>query len=99
MLALVRRLAELREELPALQTGAQKTLEAGPGVLAWLRGGADDRLLAAVNFAPEAVALQVEGVLPARAGLLLSTDPDRACGVVEPGALVLGPAEGVLLRP
>ncbi len=68
-------------------------------MLAWLRGGPEDPLLAAVNFTSEAVALRLGDVLPARAALLLSTDPDRASGEVEPAGLVLGPAEGVLLRP
>ncbi len=98
MLTLVRRLAAARARLGALQTGAQRSLEAGSGVLAWLREDADDRVLAAVNFTRAPVALQVDAGLPAQAELLLSTDPDRRTGAVEPGALVLGPAEGVLLR-
>ena len=49
-LTLFRRLAALRRELPELQSGTQRTVEAGPDVLAWLR---DERILVAVNFAGE----------------------------------------------
>ena len=42
-LTLFRRLAALRRELPALQSGTQRTVEAGPDVLAWLRDERDPR--------------------------------------------------------
>src|SRR5919198_4771337 len=50
-LALTRRLAALRRATPALQTGAQRSVEAGDDVLAWVRELDGDRLLAAMNFA------------------------------------------------
>ena len=50
-LALFRRAAALRAATPALQTGAQRMLDAGESVLAWLREEAGDRLVVALNFA------------------------------------------------
>jgi alpha-glucosidase len=94
-LALFRRAAALRAATPALQTGAQRMLDAGDSVLAWLREDADDRLLVALNFATDDMALR----LPAEATLVLSTDPDRAEGELPPaGVLELGPEEAVVLR-
>jgi alpha-glucosidase len=93
-LALFRRLAALRAATPALQTGTQRMLDTGDGVLAWQREDTDDRLLVAVNFATEATAL----ALPSEATVMLSTDPDRTEGAVQPAALELSPGEGVLLR-
>jgi alpha-glucosidase len=97
-LALVRRLAALRAQTPALQLGDQQMLEAGSEVLAWLREGDGDRLLAAVNFASVRVPLKLPGELPGRAALLLSSDPDRAEGDVELGGFQLAPSEAVILR-
>jgi alpha-glucosidase len=82
-LTLFRRLAKLRRELPALQSGTQRRLEAGPDVLAWQR---DDELLAAVNFAGEPRPLEWRGTP------LVSSDPDRG---ERDG---LGPHEAVILR-
>ena len=89
-LSLVRRLAALRDGSPTLQTGRQRMVDAGPGVLAWLREDDDDRLLAAVNFTAEPRALPVDG----EATLLVSTDPGRPPG----RDAELGPDEAVLLR-
>jgi alpha-glucosidase len=82
-LSFVRQLAALRAATPELQDGAQRLLDAAPGVLAWTRG---ERVLAAVNFTGE------PAPLPANGALLLSTDPDRA-----EEATGLGPHEAVLL--
>jgi alpha-glucosidase len=90
MLTLVRRLGALRRGAPALQTGSQHLLDAGPDVLAWLRADGDDRVVAAVNFAAAPSALR----LPAST-LVLSTDPDRA-DLAEPA---LASGETVLVRP
>jgi alpha-glucosidase len=81
-LSLFRRAAALRRELPELQSGSQRTVEAGPDVLGWLR---DERIHVAVNFAGEARPLEAQGTL------LLSSDPD---GTGER----LGPHEAVILR-
>ena len=50
---------------------------AGPAVLAWRREDDHERVLAAVNFAPEALPLGLEPDEGAEATLLLSSDPDR----------------------
>ena len=93
-LSLVRRLAALRAATPALQTGAQRSVEAGADVLAWIREDDGDRFLTAVNFAPLPVALDLAG----QARLVLSTDPDRVNSDVELADLTLRGNEGVLLR-
>jgi alpha-glucosidase len=90
-LSFARRVAALRAATPALQLGAQRTLDAAPDVLAWERG--DGELLVAVNFAAEPRPLGLTG----GATLVLSSDPDRAEGEVALGDLVLAPGEGVLL--
>ena len=87
-LSLVRRLAAVRAEEPALQTGDQHALDLGHAVLAWTRG---DAFLAAVNFAAE----PVEVAPPEGATLVLSTDAERTDDA-PPGTL--GPSEAVLLR-
>jgi alpha-glucosidase len=91
-------MAALRTQTPALQLGTQRMLESGADVLAWLREGDGDRLLAAVNFAPNAVRLLLPTELPRRATLLLSTDPNRGDADVDLGGFTLGPSEAVLLR-
>jgi alpha-glucosidase len=98
-LTLVRRLAAVRRRTAALQTGAQRFVDAGADVLAWLREDEGERLLAAVNFAVVPSRLAVRRELRAdRATLVLSTDPDRAEGEVDVDPLTLGPSEAVLLR-
>jgi len=86
-LSLFRRLAALRRELPALQGGTQRTVEAGSDVLAWLR---DEQLLVAVNFAAAPQPLETAGTI------LVSSDPDRAEGRSDD--IVLGPVEAVIVR-
>ncbi|MEA2289710.1 MAG: alpha-glucosidase [Solirubrobacteraceae bacterium] len=97
-LSLTRRLAALRAATPALQMGAQRSLDAGRDVLAWLREDDGERLLAAVNFAGEPVDAELPSELRGRARLVISTDADRADGDVDLGALSLAPSEAVLLR-
>jgi alpha-glucosidase len=94
----VRRLAALRRRTPALQTGTQRCVEAGADVLAWLREGESDRLLAAVNFATEPVPLRLALDLAPNATLVVSTDSDRTEDSVDHHRFTLGPSEGVLLR-
>ena len=97
-LSLLRRLAALRARTPALQTGTQRMLQAGPDVFAWLREGDDDRLFAAVNFATTPAALSPPAELPQGATLLLSSDADRADGDIDLSGFALGPSEGIILR-
>jgi alpha-glucosidase len=89
-LNLVRRLAALRRDTPVLETGAQRSLDAGPEILAWLRSDDAARLLCAVNFATTAVPFDAG----ARGTLLLSTDSDRRGRHVE----ALAPAEAVIVQ-
>jgi alpha-glucosidase len=98
-LALTRRLAALREQTPALQTGEQRTVDAGADVLAWLREGDGDRLLAAINFAVTATPLALAPE-PRRAPatLLVSTDPDRPDGALDLATVTLAPGEALLVR-
>jgi alpha-glucosidase len=90
-LTLARRLAVLRRETPALQLGSQRTVDLGADVLAWVREDGAERLLCAVNFAPEPVAIAASG------RLVLSSDPDRG-GRDEPlDELRLAAGEAVIL--
>ena len=89
-LSLYRRLASLRAATPALQTGAQRTLDAGQDVLAWVREESGERVLAAVNFGAGPAPLPLD----APATLLLSSDPDRREG---DAGLELRPREAVLV--
>jgi len=82
-LSLFRRLADLRRATPALVHGDQRTVEAGPDVLAWIRG---EEILAAVNFAAEPRPLELRGEV------VLSSDPDRG------DRDGLGPDEAVIMR-
>ncbi len=81
---LVRRLAAS----PALQTGGQRTLDAGADVLAWVRAGDGERLLVAINFSPAPQALRVSAAVGADA-----TPGDRA----RPGSRFTGILAGVYL--
>ena len=94
-LALYRRLGRLRRATPALQSGGQHSIEAGPDVLAWERERDGERWVAAVNFATRPAAL---GGVDGAGRLELSTDPDRPEGDVALAGLALGPGEGVLVR-
>jgi hypothetical protein len=89
-LQFVRRLLELRAREPALQGAPQRSIDAGPGVFCYLR---EPDLLVALNFTSERAMLD-----PSEAATLLSTDPARELGEVDPGALLLGPDEGIILR-
>jgi alpha-glucosidase len=100
-LSLVRRLGALRAASPALQSGRQRMLDAGPGVLAWLRTTSTEHLLAAVNFTTEPRRLPEDALPTGEWSLIVSTDPERpersATGDV-PDGLTLQPDEAVLVR-
>jgi alpha-glucosidase len=97
-LSLYRRLAALRAATGALQSGDQRTLDAGPDVLAWRREDEGDRLFAAMNFAPAPVPLVPAEDFGTEASLLISSDPDRPEGETALAGFSLGPSEAVLLR-
>jgi alpha-glucosidase len=96
-LSLARRLAAVRRASPALQTGAQRAVDAGRDVLAWVREDGEERLLAAVSFAGAATALEPPRDLPPTGALVISTDPDRELGDVRLDGLELAAGEGVLV--
>jgi alpha-glucosidase len=97
--SLARRLAWLRRSEPMLRGGEQRTIDAGPDLLAWLRLGDDgEALLAIVNFAAEPRAFACPPDLPATGVLELSTAPDREPGDVRLADLRLAPNEGQLVR-
>jgi alpha-glucosidase len=73
-LALARRLGRLRRDEAVLQGGEQRTVDAGPDLLCWLRELGPERMLALVNFADA----PRTGTLPATGRIVLSSDPDRA---------------------
>ena len=83
----------LRRETPALQAGAQRFVDAGADVLAWVRGGTASDCSALSTSRP----LRARVAVGDESLLVLSTDPGRAETAVEP-VLTLGPGEALLLR-
>ena len=101
-LHLTRRIAALRRAEPALRTGTQRTVNAGPEVLAWLREDEDAGFLVAMSFAVVPVPL---GLPPGavKGTVVLDTAATTALpeGEATPqdlGALVLPPGGAVLIR-
>jgi alpha-glucosidase len=88
-LEFVRRLLGLRAHSDALQRGAQRSLDAGEHVYAYVREAPGETLLVALNFTSSPQPLELDG----EATLLLSTDPARD----DLGARELGPDEGVIV--
>ncbi|MCW3004511.1 MAG: alpha amylase catalytic region [Conexibacter sp.] len=98
-LALARRLAWLRREEPVLQSGEQRSVDAGPDLLAWVRIGDDGRrLLAVVNFAAQERVLSPPADLAVSGRLELSTDPARTETELDLARLRLAPSEAILVR-
>ena len=89
-LEFVRRLLALRSDTPALQGGAQRSLDAAAGLFCFVR----DDVLVALNFTSERVALGLDG----EAAVVLSTDPARGPGPVDLSSLTLGPDEGLVMN-
>jgi alpha-glucosidase len=90
--SLYRRLIRRRHDSAALQHGLEVLLDSTPeDVLAYTREADGERLLIAINFAPE------ETPLAARGRLELSTDPARPPDGPALDGLVLRPDEGVLI--
>jgi alpha-glucosidase len=99
--SLARRLAWLRRSEPALQAGGQRTVDAGPDVLAWVRsldGG--PAWVAVVNFAAGERSVSRPGDVPERGVLEVSTVHGRAeeGSEVDLDGLRLAPGEAVLVR-
>jgi alpha-glucosidase len=96
-LSLVRRLARLRAAAPALRVGAQRTLDAANGVLAWMRVSDGDRVLGAMNFTSNPIAAELRG-MTGTGTLLVSSDPARSGASIDLPTLTLAPSEALLLR-
>ena len=62
LLSLYRRLLGLRRRHPALHSGAYETLEVQGGVLAYARSWGGERMVVAVNLAPERQEVLLDGV-------------------------------------
>lgn len=105
MLALTRALLSLRRAIPALHRGAHQPLDGIPDeVVAFVRHHQGDRLLTALNFAPEARSLLTSSPpirfpdgLPERGTVLLSTRLDRT-GMEELRGFTLRPHEGCVIQ-
>ena len=105
-LHLTRRVAALRRGSSALASGSQRTVGAGPEVLAWVREGEGEgqRYLALLSFAAAECRPALEAGLPEVGTVLLRTAPgwsaegDAPVGEVRLSELVLQPGEGVLVR-
>jgi alpha-glucosidase len=111
-LNLTRRIAALRRRTPALVSGSQRTVDAGPDVLAWLREGDGERYLALVSFAAQECRPDVDPGLAEAGMVVLRTaagwspeggdsgegGADGAGDQVRLADLALQPGEGVALR-
>lgn len=104
-LHLTRRIAAVRSRSRALQEGDQRLVDAGAGVLAWLREGDGERYLALVNVATTTLSPTLPADLPGTGTLVLSTDVGgeerrRTSGGarVTMEGLDLAPGEALLVR-
>jgi alpha-glucosidase len=99
-LSLHRALLELRRGCPALVGGDYRSLDVGGGeIYAYLRETPDERLLVALNFGAGPASYDGAAAgLGDDGELLISTDPQRPAGRADLRSLVLGPAEGVVVR-
>jgi len=99
-LAFVRELIHLRSREPALRSGIQRLVNAGPGLFCFERrlDQPGQRFLVALNFTSRDVPLQLEEDLASDAELTLSTDPGLERGTTDPKTLTLHPDEGLILR-
>jgi len=104
LLALYRRLIQLRHASAAIGLGDQRSIDlpADSAALAFLREVGNERALVTVNVAPEQVVLDIASASRGRVGssgrLVLSTVTQRAAG--EPlalGGLVLAGHEAVIV--
>ena len=98
LLSLVRRLAWRRRHDPCLQRGEQRSVNAGEGILGYLRELEGDTLLVLLNFEAQAGRLNHRD-LPERATVELCTHGNREPETVSLSDLQLRPNEGLLLRP
>lgn len=94
MLTLYRRLIAYRQATTALQTGAFRAFDGGPGeCLVFERKLDAQRVLIALNFTDSQQPVQVDNA----GRITLSTGLDRA-EAITPGRLTLRPCEGVIIE-
>jgi alpha-glucosidase len=98
LLSLVRRLSQRRRHDACLQRGEYRSIDAGDGILGYVRELDGESLLVLLNFAAELRGLD-DSELPARATVELCTHRKREAGTVTTDELELRPNEGLLLRP
>ena len=97
-LALYRRLIRLHRQSAALQDGSQTTVDAGSEVLAYVREAARERVLVALNFTSQEVALAGDAARVAAGGRVeLSTGPEPRPLRATRGDVVLAADEGVVI--
>jgi alpha-glucosidase len=97
ILQLYRRLIRLRRGSEALRRGAYRSVASPPpGVFAFERAEAPERVLVALNFSDRERAFAIRGMSEGR--LLLSTRHDRPPEGISMRPLELGPREGVVVR-
>lgn len=95
MLALYKRLIELRRANPALSVGAYAPLPSPAEIIAYARTHGDTRFITLLNFSPRAVSIDIT-TPGSRARVVLSTHLDRQDEEVS-GSISLRPDEGLLL--
>lgn len=102
-LQLTRRIAALRRRTPALASGSQRTVDAGPEVLAWLREGDGERYLALLSFSaaasrpvfePQTTPASAEAGLSG-AGTAVPSPALQEAALPESGTVVLRTAPGL----
>jgi alpha-glucosidase len=97
-LSLYRRLIALRGSSVALTAGSQTTIDGGPGILAYLREAADERLLVALNFTPHRAALSEDAGRLAAGGRVAMRTGTASAPADEPrGDLALDADEGIVV--
>jgi len=94
LLQLYRRLIALRRSHPALNDGAWKSLGVAGNTLAYARQSAGERIVVALNFSADEVALSAHWLADC-GRVLLSSHPDRTADL--PDTFCLRPNEGVVL--
>jgi alpha-glucosidase len=96
MFSWFRTLIRERRSSPALRRGAYATVDAPPGLYAYLRETATERRLVVLNFRGRPLRFTTPESLPGEATIRLSTDPERSTGLVG-RRFVVGGDEGVLV--
>lgn len=98
MLALYRRLIQLRRVNDALHAGDLMRLPAPDKIVCFVRQAPRNRVAVLINFADDSAIVPVSlSGGAAKAFMLLSTESGRSPGYVDLGSVELGPNEGLIL--